>query len=73
MSIYDRLNGQAQQMNMQQLQQDPVGAAQRAGYNIPPALAGNPQAMFQHLLQTGQIGGQAMQRIMPMMQRLGLK
>ena len=72
MSIYDKLNGQPQ-MNMQQLRQDPVGMAKQAGYNIPPNLAGNPQAMFQHLLQTGQIKSPMMQRLMPMMQRLGLK
>ena len=73
MSIYERLNGNAQQMTLQQLQQDPIGAARKAGYNIPQNLAGNPQAMVQHLLQTGQIGGPAMQRIMPMLQRMGMK
>ena len=71
MSLFDRLNGQPnQQMNMQQLQQDPIGMARQAGYNIPENLANNPQAMVQHLIQTGQVGGQAMQRIMPMMQKL---
>ena len=72
MSIYDKLNGQPQ-MNMQQLRQDPVGMAKQAGYNIPPNLAGNPQAMFQHLLQTGQIKSPVMQRLMPIMQRMGIK
>ena len=46
MSLFDKLNGQPQ-MNMQQLQQDPIGMAQKAGYNIPQNLAGNPQAMVQ--------------------------
>ena len=72
MSLFDKLNGQPQ-MNMQQLQQDPVGAAQRAGYNIPPTLAGNPQAMVQHLIQSGQVGGQKLQQAMQMMQRMGLR
>ena len=72
MSIFDRLNGQSQ-MNMQQLQNDPVGMAKQAGYDIPQNLAGNPQAMVQHLIQSGQISNPMLQKIMPMMQRLGLK
>ena len=51
MSLFDRINGN--QMNMQQLRQDPIGMAQKAGYNIPENLANNPQAMVQHLIQTG--------------------
>ena len=76
MSLFDKLNGGGQppQMNMQdqlrQLQSDPLGMAQKAGYQIPQNLAGNPQAMVQHLIQSGQVGGPALQRIMPMMQRL---
>ena len=72
MSIFDRLNGQPQ-MNMQQLQQDPVGMAKQAGYDIPQSLAGNPQAMVRHLIQSGQISNPMLQKIMPMMQRMGLK
>ena len=72
MSIFDRLNGQPQ-MNIQQLQQNPIGMAKQAGYNIPENLAGNPQAMVQHLIQTGQVSNPMLQKIMPMMQRLGLK
>ena len=69
MSLYDKLNGQ--QMNMQQLQNDPVGTAKQAGYNIPQNLANNPQAMVQHLIQTGQVSNPMLQKIMPMIQRLG--
>ena len=69
MSIYDKLQ-QGGQPNLQQIQQDPIGMAKQAGYNIPPNLAGNPQAMVQHLIQTGQVGGPMMQKIMPMMQKL---
>ena len=72
MSIFDRLNGQPQ-MNMQQLQQDPVGMAKQAGYDIPQNIAGDPQAMVRHLIQSGQISNPMLQKIMPMMQRLGLK
>ena len=69
MSLFDKLNGQ--QMNMQQLQNDPVGMAKQAGYNIPQNLANNPQAMVQHLIQTGQVSNPMLQKIMPMIQRLG--
>ena len=72
MSLFDKLNGQPQ-MNMQQLQNDPVGMAKQAGYNIPQNLAGNPQAMVQHLIQTGQVSNPMLQKIMPMIQRLGGK
>lgn len=69
MSLFDRINGQPQ-MNMQQLRQDPVGMARQAGYSIPENLAGNPQAMVQHLIQTGQVSNPALQKIMPMIRRL---
>jgi len=72
MSIFDRLNGQPQ-MNMQQLQNDPVGMAKQAGYNIPQNLAGNPQAMVQHLIQSGQVGGQKLQQVMQMIRNMGGK
>ena len=74
MSLFDRVNG-GPQMNMQdqlrQLQSDPMGMAQKAGYNIPQNLAGNPQAMVQHLIQSGQVGGPMLQKIMPMIRQLG--
>jgi len=68
MSLYDRMQGG--QPNLQQIQNDPIGMARQAGYNIPPNLAGNPQAMVQHLIQTGQVGGPMLQKVMPMMQKL---
>ena len=75
MSIFDRLNGGGPNMQdlMQQIRNDPRGMAQRAGYQIPENLAGNPQAMVQHLIQTGQVGGQKLQQAMQMMQRMGMK
>ena len=75
MSIFDRINGQQPNMQemMKQLQSDPGGMAQRAGYQIPQNLYGNPQAMVQHLIQSGQVGGPMLQRIMPMMRQMGLK
>ena len=69
MSLFDKVNGQPQ-MNMQQLQQDPIGMARQAGYNIPQNLAGNPQAMVQHLIQSGQVGVPMMRMVQPMLNRL---
>lgn len=76
MSLFDRISGgQPQNMQdaMRQIKSDPMGMAKQAGYQIPQNLAGNPQAMVQHLIQTGQISNPMLQRILPMMQRMGLK
>ena len=69
MSLFDKVNG-GMQGQLQQLQRDPGAMARQAGLQIPENLYGNPQAMVQHLIQTGQVGGQKLQQIMPMMQRL---
>jgi len=68
MSLFDKLNGG--QPSLQQLQQNPIGMAKQAGFNIPENLANNPQAMVQHLIQTGQVSNPMLSRIMPMIQRL---
>ena len=73
MSLFDKLNGQpaaGQQPSMQDLQKDPIGMARQAGYNIPRNLAGNPQAMVQHLIQTGQVGGPKLQQAMQMIRQM---
>ena len=71
MSIYDRMTNR--QPTMQDIQRDPVGMGRQAGYQIPDNIGNNPQAIFQHLMQTGQITSPVMQRLMPLMQRLGMK
>ncbi len=73
MSLFDRMGQSSQQMQLQQVKQDPLGMARQAGYQIPENLAGNPQAMVMHLIQSGQVGGPMMQKIAPLMQRLGIK
>jgi hypothetical protein len=47
--------------------------ARQRGFNIPDNLAGDPKAMVNHLIKSGQIGGQRLQQAMQMMQRLGIK
>ena len=66
-------SGQDWNAIMGQLQANPAEALGRVGYNIPPEIAGNPQAMVMHLLQSGQIGGPAMQMIRPMLGRMGIR
>ena len=75
MSLFDRVNGQqaSMQEQLRQLKSDPLSMARQKGYQIPDNLANDPRAMFQHLVQTGQIKSPMMQRLMPMMQRMGLK
>ena len=68
MSLFDRIQGG--QPNLQQLQQDPIGMARQAGYNIPQNLANNPQAMVQHLIQGGQVGGPKLQQAMQMIRQM---
>jgi len=73
MSIFERVTGNAQvnmQEQLQQLKSNPMSMAQQAGYKIPDNLAGNPQAMVMHLIQSGQVGGPMLQKVMPMIQRL---
>ena len=63
-----------QQMTMQdamaQLQANPAQMIRQRGFNVPDEIAGNPQATVMHLIQSGQVGGQMMQRIQPMLNML---
>ena len=58
---------------MGQLQANPAEMIRKAGYNVPDEISGNPQAAVMHMIRTGQIGGPMMQRIMPMLNRMGVK
>ena len=62
-------NGQQNQMQnqLQMLKDDPAAALKQRGWNVPPEIMGNPQAMVMHLIQTGQVGGPIIQQIMPML------
>ena len=55
---------------LKQLQSDPLGAAKKAGFNVPDEIANDPKAMVMHLVNSGQVGGQMLQRIMPMIRQL---
>lgn len=58
---------------MGQLQANPAEAIRKAGYDVPDEMCNNPQAAVMHMLRTGQIGGPMMQRIAPMLQRMGVR
>ncbi len=55
---------------LQKLQRDPRAALREAGVNVPENMMGNPEAITMHLIQTGQIGGPILQKIMPAIQQL---
>ena len=55
-----------------QLRQNPVGLLQKAGFNIPANING-PQAILQHLTQTGQINQQQLNQAQQMAQMFGIK
>ena len=63
------------QMNMQealrQLQSNPEAFIKQMGVNVPAEIMNNPQAMVMHLINTNQVGGQMLQRIMPMIRQMG--
>lgn len=66
-------NQQAQGMQdmMRQLQSDPRSFFQQKGLSVPDEMLGNPQAMVMHLIQSGQVSSPMLQRIMPMIQKMG--
>ena len=71
MSLFDMMNhGQRPQITMQDVKNDPVGVGRGKGYNIPDSVGRDPEAIAMHLIQTGQVGGPLLQKVMPMIQRM---
>ena len=60
-------------LQLQQLRNNPQQFVQQAGWNMPAEIMGDPQKMVMHLIQTGQVGGPAMQRILPMIRQMSVK
>ena len=64
-------------MNMQeqlrQLQSNPREFIQRAGLNVPEEMMNDPKQMVMHLINTQQVGGPMLQRILPMIRQMGGK
>ena len=59
-----------QQEQLRQVQHDPIGMGREKGYQIPEELASDPKAMVQHLIMTGQVGGQKLQQALQMIRRM---
>lgn len=61
-------------MNMQEalrkIQSNPEEFFRNAGVNVPQEIMNNPQAIVMHLINTNQVGGPALQRIMPMIRQM---
>ena len=64
-------------MNMQEalqrIQRNPAEFLKNAGVNVPPEIMNDPQAIVMHLINTNQVGGQMLQRVMPMIRQMGGK
>ena len=64
MSLFEQLGRGKQQMNpmqmMNQLRQNPAATLKQAGLNIPDGMS-DPQAIINHLLQTGQVNNPRLQ------------
>ena len=58
---------------LQQLKEDPMGMARKAGFQIPEDIKGDPRAMVMHMIQTGQVNSPMMQRILPMIRQINGK
>ena len=58
---------------LRRLQSNPKEFLQKAGMNVPDEMMNDPQAIVTHLVNTNQIGGNMLQRIMPMIRQMGGK
>lgn len=57
---------------LSQLRQNPIGILRQRGFNLPSNL-NDPQAIIQHLLNSGQVSQQQVNQAKIMAQRFGLK
>ena len=68
--------GGRQSMNpmqmLSQLQSNPMARLRQAGYNVPENLS-NPQAIIQHLMNSGQLSQQQLNQAQQMAQSFGMK
>ena len=79
MGLFDRLaqpaHGQQKQVTPDMMRQEvgsikanPSGYLSRYGFNIPDGM-NDPRQITQHLLRTGQVGGNKLQQVMRMIGR----
>ncbi|MBO5967463.1 MAG: hypothetical protein J6S14_03060 [Clostridia bacterium] len=75
--LFNALGGAAMgKMNpmsmLAQLKQNPLGMLRQYGFNVPDSLT-DPNAIIQHLMNSGQINQQQYNRARQMAQQFGLK
>lgn len=69
--LFNALGGGNNMMQMLgQLKQNPLALLQKAGFNVPANL-NSPQAIIQHLTQTGQINQNQLNQAQQMAQMFG--
>lgn len=73
MSMFQRLGNQPQQQAQQQAQ-DPRSAAmelmRKQGIDVPQGMENDPQAIIQHLMQSGRVPQNRLSMAQQMMQRM---
>ena len=71
--FYSALGGKNNPMAMLgQLQTNPLGVLKQAGFNVPDNL-NSPQAIIQHLMNSGQLSQQQVNQAQQMARTFGLK
>lgn len=54
---------------LRELQSDPIAMGRRIGFEIPDGLS-DPKEIVMHLINSGQVRGPMLQRIMPMVNQM---
>ena len=54
---------------LRQLQSDPIAMGRKAGFEIPDGIS-DPKEIVMHLINSGQVRGPMLQRIMPMINQM---
>lgn len=71
--FFNALGGGSNPMTLlSQLQANPLAVLRRAGYNVPENVS-SPQAIIQHLMNSGQISQQQLNSAQVMAQNFGMK
>lgn len=71
--FFSALGGGMNPMQMlAQLKSNPMGLLRQAGFNVPENIS-NPQAIIQHLMNSGQINQQQLTQAQQMAQGFGMK
>ena len=72
MSIFNQLGNTNPMGMLQSLKSNPGEVLKQAGFNVPDGM-NDPQAIINHLLQSGQVNNPRLQMAQMMAQKMGLK